>query len=439
MVPCQQQNRYYNSQQTRRIETNSSSTRSVDAHSLSHLKQSDFVHKEETEDLTNNKMVLIKSLSDSLGHSKGCLTNRILLASCTTSNSSYSINRCYPTNLLSSSSPSVSVQRYFTATPISSNNNSINNKVGSNNSITPYYLYQYKICPFSNIAKAVMTYQQIPFRSIEVNPLTKAELKFSKDYKKVPIVVRNIVPPDTSNNNSTAPSPLPQQQQQFNGTEEILAHFASPHYHDNSSNNDNNHNTDNNTFASSPSSIRWQDFAKTKLAPLLYPNLCTTLSSSFRAFDYVHCTNTTFTPLQRYSIQYIGSVAMYLAASKIKKKYQLDNVRAALEDAMQELEGGLNQLATLSSSSSEEEDHHSSNNNQNDSPRYSITFLSQEQHQQEEPPSSCQPHLGDLSVYGVLKGLEGLPIFDDLMTDSRFGNIQGWYRTMDELVSSHNT
>ncbi|KAG7359025.1 glutathione S-transferase, C-terminal-like protein [Nitzschia inconspicua] len=243
---------------------------------------------------------------------------------------------------------------------------------------SPVNLYQYKICPFSNIAKVVLTYQQIPFQSIEVNPLTKAELKFSKDYRKVPIVQ--------------------QDNQQWNGTEEILEHFTSKTSF-----------VGNDSFSDSPSAKKWADFARNKLAPLLYPNLCNTLSNSFRSFDYVH-QEPHFSTLQKYSIQYIGSIAMYFAASKIKKKYQLDDVRVALDEALLELEEGLEE----SSTGNEFAD--------------TNTFLSK---------TVQGPNLGDLAVFGVLKGLEGLPILtDDILQDKRYLKIQHWYKTMDQQVES---
>jgi Glutaredoxin len=50
-------------------------------------------------------------------------------------------------------------------------------------------VYQYKICPFCNKLKAVMDYLGVPYQTTEVNPLTKKEIKFSKDYKKVTTVL----------------------------------------------------------------------------------------------------------------------------------------------------------------------------------------------------------------------------------------------------------
>eukprot|EP01031_Cornospumella_fuschlensis_P000942 gene942-1185_t len=53
--------------------------------------------------------------------------------------------------------------------------------------VRPIDLYSYAICPFCERTKAVLDYLGIPYRSIEVNPLTKSEIAFSTDYKKVPI------------------------------------------------------------------------------------------------------------------------------------------------------------------------------------------------------------------------------------------------------------
>ena len=53
----------------------------------------------------------------------------------------------------------------------------------------PLKLFQYQICPFCNIVKSTLDYTKVPYETIEVNPLTKAEIKsepLSGEYKKVP-------------------------------------------------------------------------------------------------------------------------------------------------------------------------------------------------------------------------------------------------------------
>jgi microsomal prostaglandin-E synthase 2 len=171
---------------------------------------------------------------------------------------------------------------------VDNNNNNNNN---NNKNIT---LYQYAICPFCNIVKAVLHYHETPYQAVEVNPLTKSELsKFSKDYRKVPIL--------TIGDN--------QQYSQYNGSQaivqELLVHQEAT--------------TASTTTITSKEEQHWMDYAKDDLAPLLYPNMCSSLSNSYKAFDYVHSVPS-FSTLQKYSIQTIGSVAMYMAASKIKSK-----------------------------------------------------------------------------------------------------------------------
>lgn len=72
-------------------------------------------------------------------------------------------------------------------------------------------------------------------------------------------------------------------------------------------------------FTSSPSAIKWTAFANDELAALLYPNICKTWSDSYRAFAYVNNVPA-FSTLDKLFIRGIGSLAMYLAASKIKCK-----------------------------------------------------------------------------------------------------------------------
>lgn len=163
----------------------------------------------------------------------------------------------------------------------------------------PITLYQYEICPFCNICKAYLKYSKQSYQAIEVNPLTKEEIKWAKeyDYKKVPIAT---IGNETTNDDEQ------QEQKHYFGSDDIVQGLISslPLSENNNSPSPND---------------KWTSYAKEELAPLLYPNLCNTLSNSFHAFDYVHQINS-FSTMQKYSIQSIGSLAMYFAASKIKSK-----------------------------------------------------------------------------------------------------------------------
>ena len=175
-------------------------------------------------------------------------------------------------------------------------------------------LYQYQICPFCNIVKSCLNYNNQPYKAIEVNPLTRAEIKWSKNYNKVPIV--------TIIGDTRSSSDDDKNKHHYFGSDEIVSGLLSmlssspPPPPTTTSDNDllrpkkpkNNE--------------KWTEYATNELAPLLYPNLCNTLNNSYRAFDYVHQVDS-FSTIQRYSIQSIGSRAMYFAASKIKRKFFL--------------------------------------------------------------------------------------------------------------------
>jgi len=161
-------------------------------------------------------------------------------------------------------------------------------------------LYQYAICPFCNITKAVLSFSSVKYKTIEVNPLTKAELQnFSKDYRKVPIAMVDDV--------------------QVNGSDKIvdkvLQHPTVTSYLQQKL-----QNLSVEQFVHDNDSQEWLTFARDELSSLLYPNICRTWRDSYQAFGYVHNVDT-FSTLQKFAIQTVGSLAMYFAASKIKRTF----------------------------------------------------------------------------------------------------------------------
>merc|ERR1740138_1312095 len=60
---------------------------------------------------------------------------------------------------------------------------------GADASAAQLRLFQYAICPFCNKTKAALDFLRVPYATVEVDPLTRSQIKFSKDYKKVPIAV----------------------------------------------------------------------------------------------------------------------------------------------------------------------------------------------------------------------------------------------------------
>uniref|UniRef100_A0A183GLY0 GST N-terminal domain-containing protein n=1 Tax=Heligmosomoides polygyrus TaxID=6339 RepID=A0A183GLY0_HELPZ len=46
-------------------------------------------------------------------------------------------------------------------------------------------LYQYQSCPFCSKVRAFLEFYGFSYEIVEVNPVTKSQLSFSRDYKKV--------------------------------------------------------------------------------------------------------------------------------------------------------------------------------------------------------------------------------------------------------------
>lgn len=170
-------------------------------------------------------------------------------------------------------------------------------------------LYQYKICPFCCKVKAVLDYYKIPYETLDVNPLTKAEIKFSPDYRKVPIarlgeevVIDSSVIVSKITELLRAAHVVP--------AKELDAFF-------------------------SPEATRWAEWADMELAVLLFPNITRTFGESYQAFSYVQNVPH-FSMLDKISNQWVGATAMWAAQGKIKKKYNITDERAALFAALKD-------------------------------------------------------------------------------------------------------
>ncbi|EDO38882.1 predicted protein, partial [Nematostella vectensis] len=67
-----------------------------------------------------------------------------------------------------------------------SSENSASNEASHQPKIT---LYQYQTCPFCCKVRAYLEYFGIDYTKVEVNPLTRKEIEFSTEYRKVPIAI----------------------------------------------------------------------------------------------------------------------------------------------------------------------------------------------------------------------------------------------------------
>lgn len=239
-------------------------------------------------------------------------------------------------------------------------------------------LYQYAICPFCNLAKALLSHARLDYEIVEVNPLTKAELKpWSGDYRKVPISIIN--------------------GDQVNGSGEILKAVLDDPYTITALEKkwDSEESSSKMTMDDfrSEEAKKWMEFASEDLASLMYPNICRTLGDSFNSFDYVKNVEG-FSPLQKISIRSIGAVAMWIAASKVKSRRGITDEKEALHSALTKWEEeGLN----------------------NGNSKFGS--------------GKNSPDMGDLAVFGVVRSVEGMDAHTEAI-EIRGGAIKSWYDRM---------
>ncbi|GJQ14818.1 hypothetical protein GpartN1_g6609.t1 [Galdieria partita] len=224
-------------------------------------------------------------------------------------------------------------------------------------------LYQYSPCPYCNKVRAVCDYYQIPFRCVEVNPLTKKELSFST-YKKVPVAVIN--------------------GQQVNGSTDIVLTLQNLLQ-----------NNSKNERRVSPLTLeqkRWMDWVDDYFIHLLPPNIYRTPKEAVRSFDYiVH--HSKFSYWQQETTRYVGGLAMYMVAKRLKSKYEIQDERQSLYEA--------------------------------------INLWCREGVGNKSFCGGDQPALTDLVMFGVLRSLEYYDVFQDIQANT---DVNSWYQKMHRLV-----
>jgi microsomal prostaglandin-E synthase 2 len=235
----------------------------------------------------------------------------------------------------------------------SSNSSSSKKRALNLTSVPTVVLYQYKICPYCNRVKAILEYLGIEYTAIEVNPLTKSELS-AFTYKKVPIA--------TINGEVITESTI---------IIDRLISFIEAN--------------DKKSEFLVIDSDKWAEWSDRRLAVYLYPNLTSTLKSSYESFGYtvdVAAWNAPWAFITRVA----SSLAMWAASGKIKSKYDIKDEQKELDVEIQVWLAALGNNKFL----------HGDN----------IT-------------------MPDLLVFGVIKAVDGLSVQDKMF--SRFPQLKRWY------------
>ncbi|PPR91377.1 hypothetical protein GOBAR_AA29307 [Gossypium barbadense] len=171
-------------------------------------------------------------------------------------------------------------------------------------------LYQYEACPFCNKVKAFLDYYDIPYKVVEVNPISKKEIKWS-DYKKVPILM---VDGQQLVDSSAIIDQL---------SEKILPGKAII------------------SVADEDEETKWRRWVDNHLVHVLSPNIYRNTSEALESFDYI-TSNGNFSFTEKITVKYAGAAAMYFVSKNLKKKYNITDERAALYEATETWVDALN-------------------------------------------------------------------------------------------------
>lgn len=276
-------------------------------------------------------------------------------------------------------------------------------------------LFQYQTCPFCCKVRAFLGYYGIPFDVVEVNPVMRQQLNFSK-YKKVPILLAHDRKSNTQhqlNDSSVIISILGTYLMDIKGGLQSALKYYVPVVYTNEEGIEitevtNKYflmyaekSTDGRTYEDINRERKWRRWADSELVHVLSPNIYRTYEEAKQAFNYfshVGEWEKNFSYFERLVVIYVGATAMYFIGKKLKRKYSLkDDVRDSLYDACKVW---LKEIGP------------------------NAKFLGGE-----------SPNIADLEIYGLFSSIEGCSAFADALSHT---NIGPWYYRVKRAVEKHD-
>ncbi|KAM9360612.1 prostaglandin E synthase 2 [Symphorus nematophorus] len=268
-------------------------------------------------------------------------------------------------------------------------------------------LYQYKTCPFCSKVRAFLDYHGLPYEIVEVNPVMRQEIKWSV-YRKVPILMVNdeVQVNDSSviisclktyltNKEKNVPEILRcyPELKSVNDSGKTVTEYSNKYWL---------------MLSEAESAVvypekgmqkeemKWRQWADDWLVHLISPNVYRTTEEALASFDYI-VREGKFGTFEGFFAKYVGAVAMWLISKRLKNRHNLQN------DVRQDLYKAVNDWVAAIGKNRK--------------------FM-----------GGDQPNLADLAVYGVLRVMEGLQAFDDMMENTK---VKYWYRRMERASLNH--
>lgn len=261
-------------------------------------------------------------------------------------------------------------------------------------------VYQYDVCPFCCKVKAFLDYYKIPYRCVEVNPLTKAELKWS-EYKKVPVI---LIDGQQVNDSSAIISRLAAEidagalsgsskgSKSSSKDDGESVGFLAALFGSSSKQQGGSKAASAAAPASPADEEKWRRWVDDWFVKVITVNIYRNMREAFQTFDYIS-ERGNFGWASREAARVCGATLMWGISGKLKKKYGVEgDVREVLYESANDWVAALQGRPFL---------------------------------------GGDQPDLADLAVFGVVRAVTGTDTFNDLMQNSQIGS---WYERMFNAV-----
>lgn len=289
----------------------------------------------------------------------------------------------------------------------------------ADNTKIKFTLYQYQTCPFCCKARAFLDYFGLNYDVIEVNSVTRKQMRWSKSYKKVPVLVAEMENGkkyqlvDSTALISTMFSFLYDKPE--GGLESVLNCYPKIMKEDISGATLKKpvmdvqnryflmyqHSGPNKDTKGIVEERKWRKWVDDTLVHTLSPNVYRSPTEALQAFEWFDKAGDWekhFATWERYLVIYLGSAVMWILGKSLKKKYALKNdVRESLYDEVNFWVKSVKAKGT--------------------------PFM-----------GGNQPDLADLAVYGVLSAIEGCDAFQDLLNNTK---VAKWYNRVKEACRLH--
>ncbi|KRY88997.1 Epoxide hydrolase 1 [Trichinella pseudospiralis] len=271
-------------------------------------------------------------------------------------------------------------------------------------------LYQYQNCPFCCKVRSYLDYYGYSYELVEVNPITRKEIKFS-EYKKVPILVCGKDDPVQINDSSVIISFL----QSYMLNPDADLHTILSAYPSSLIKGDDKKMqlvSPNKYFLMIPDKQKhvneeildeerkWRSWVDDCFVHVISPNIYRTMKESLKAFQWfsdVSDWRNTFHTWERLTAVYLGATVMFFVGKQLRKRHKLkSDVRESLYDCCNEW------LKAIGPDRK---------------------FM-----------GGDRPNLADLAMYGAMVSFEGCHAFKEMMENTK---IKDWYYRLKSQVDNH--